>query len=265
MANQTETKIQELSEHIAKAYELKEGVRPVTELVPDLEIDKAYAIQLETINVQLATGKKITGKKIGLTSAAMQKSLGVDEPDYGHLFDDMAYENNATVPFDRLLQPRVEGEIAFVLKKDLAGPNVTSFDVMMATDYVVPALEIVDSRIKDWKIKLEDTVADNGSSALYVLGNNPTKLTDIDLKMVGMTFYKNGKLVNSGIGAAALGDPAKCVAWLANKLAAYDITLKAGEVILSGALSAAIPAEPGDSFTAKFSHFGEVTVTFSKE
>ena len=265
MAKHTKETIKELSEYIAKAYELKEGVQPVTELAPGLEVDDAYFVQLETINVQLANGRKITGKKIGLTSAAMQKSLGVDEPDYGHLLDDMAYENNATVPFDRLLQPRVEGEIAFVLKKDLIGPNVTSFDVMMATDYVVPALEIVDSRIKDWKIKLEDTVADNGSSAMYVLGNNQTKLTDIDLKMVGMTFFKNGKLVNSGIGAAALGDPAKCVAWLANKLAAYEITLKAGEVILSGALSAAIPAAPGDSFTAKFSHFGEVTVTFSKE
>ena len=264
MAKQTEANKQELSQHIAKAYELKEGVQPVTELVPGLDVDDAYAVQLETINVQLANGRKITGKKIGLTSLAMQQSLGVGEPDYGHLLDDMAYENNTTVPFDRLLQPKVEGEIAFILKKDLVGPNVTSFDVMLATDYVVPALEIVDSRIKDWKIKLEDTVADNGSSALYVLGDNPTKLTDIDLKMVGMTLSKNGKLVNSGIGAAALGDPAKCVAWLANKLAAYGITLKAGEVILSGALSAAIPAEPGDSFTAKFSHFGEVTVTFDK-
>ena len=265
MAKQTKETIKELSEHIAKAYELKEGVQPVTELAPDLDVDDAYAVQLETINVQLANGRKITGKKIGLTSVAMQQSLGVDEPDYGHLLDDMAYENNATVPFDGLLQPRVEGEIAFILKKDLVGPNVTSFDVMMATDYVVPSLEIVDSRIKDWKIKLEDTVADNGSSSLYVLGNNPTKLTDMDLKMVGMTFYKNGKLVNSGIGAAVLGDPAKCVAWLANKLAAYGISLKAGEVILSGALSAAIPAEPGDRFTARFSHLGEVSVTFREE
>lgn len=252
------------AKHLANAWENGEGVQPITVLDPELTIDEAYAVQLHTIDQQVKSGQRITGKKIGLTSKAMQDMLGVGEPDYGHLLDGMAYENGGKIPFHHVLQPKVEGEIAFILKEDLVGPDVTALDVLQATDAVVPALEVVDSRIKDWKITLADTVADNASSGLYVLGENPKKITDVDIKQLGMVLYKNNQLQNTGVGAAALGDPAKCVAWLANKLATYDITLKAGEVILSGALSAAIEAEPGDHFYAKFAELGEVHVTFTE-
>lgn len=256
------TKIKNHAKHLNKAWETEEGVQPLTVLDPELTIDEAYQVQLQTIEDNVQSGQTITGKKIGLTSLAMQEMLGVDEPDYGHLLEQMEIENGGTISFKDVLQPKVEGELAFILKDDLIGPNVTTWDVLRATDVIVPALEIVDSRIKDWKITLADTVADNASSGLYVLGGNPKKLTDIDIKQIGMTLHKNNELQNTGVGAAALGNPAKCVAWLANKLAAYDITLKAGEIILSGALSAAVEAEPGDEFSAKFAGFGEVRVSF---
>lgn len=252
----------QLAAHIAKAWENQDGVQPLTELDPNLSIDDAYHVQLETIQNHVKDGARITGKKIGLTSKAMQEMLGVDEPDYGHLLSQMEVENAGTVSRNQVLQPKVEGEIAFILKDDLEGPDVTALDVLQATDVIVPAIEIVDSRVKDWKITLPDTIADNASSGLYVLGDKPCKIEDVDIKQVGMALFKNGKLQNTGVGAAALGDPAKCVAWLANKLAAYDIQLKAGEVILSGALSAAVEAEPGDEFRVKFSDLGELTVKF---
>lgn len=256
--------IETLADHLQKAYDTGQPVQPLIELEPDMTIHDAYLVQLETVKRWEAAGKKITGKKIGLTSKAVQENLGVDEPDYGHLFDDMVVENGGSLSVDKVLQPKIEGEIAFVLKKDLMGPNVTAFDVLDATDYVLPALEIVGCRIEDWKIKIQDTVADNGSSAFYVLGGKPTKISDIqDLKLVGMNLYRNGELYNTGVGAATLGDPAIGVAWLANKLSDYGIRLKAGEVILSGALSGMIPVEAGDSFRAKFSDLGEVSVQFN--
>lgn len=203
-------------------------------------------------------------KKIGLTSLAMQKLLGVDEPDYGHLLDYMVVENGGSISMKKVLQPRVEAEIAFILKKELKGPNVTALDVILATDYIVPALEIVDSRIKDWKIKLADTIADNASSGYFLLGGKPEKIENVDLELIGMSLTKNGELVNTGVGAAALGNPANCVAWLANRLADFDISLRPGEIILSGALSRAADAQAGDVFTARFAHLGHVTVSFTE-
>ncbi len=194
----------------------------------------------------------------------MQESLGVNEPDYGHLFENMQIQSaNPIIHEDQVIQARVEGELAFVLKEDLIGPNVTIEDVLKATDYIVAAIEIVDSRVADWKIKLEDTVSDNGSSAFYILGDKRFKPEEIDRIGVKMELYKNNELINEGNGAAVLGDPAYCVAWLANKLHEYDIHLKAGEVILSGALSAAISAQSGDTFVCKFTEgFGDVSITF---
>lgn len=250
-----------LSEHLSQAFAIK-GSAPLTEIVPGLTVQEAYHVQLATIEKELEKGKRITGKKIGLTSLAMQQSLGVDEPDYGHLLDAMEIKNNGTVPPELVLQPRVEGEIAFILKQELKGPKVTAFDVIQATDYIVPAIEIVDSRIKNWKLTLQDTVGDNASSGLYVLGEQQFRLTDMDLRLVGMALYKNGVLQNTGIGAACLDNPINAVVWLANKLAEYDISLNKGEVILSGALSAAIPAEQGDSFEMKFNRMGSVKVSF---
>ncbi|WP_373850171.1 2-keto-4-pentenoate hydratase [Jeotgalibaca porci] len=257
--------IKDLADHLAQAHEKGEGVQPVISIKPDITIDEAYHVQLETIERELKKGAHITGKKIGLTSEAVQKALGVDEPDYGHLLNTMVIGNGETVPAGTLLQAKVEGEIAFILKDELKGPNVTPEEVLAATDYVLPALEIVDSRVKDWKITLADTVADNASSGLYVLGGTPVKIADVDLKKVEMSLYKNEELENTGVGTATLGDPAVCVAWLANKLSQYDITLKPGEVILSGALSAMVVAEPGDYFKATFSELGEVSVQFEKE
>jgi len=256
------SKIKEYANQLTIAETTRIGISPLSEADSSLTVDEAYAIQLENIQRKVEEGHRIVGKKIGLTSKAMQTLLGVNEPDYGHLLDSMVIENGGRVNIDKVLQPRVEAEIAFVLKRDLKGPNVTTLDVLQATDYIVPALEIVDSRVQDWKIKLIDTVADNASSGFYVLGGTPTKVTDIDLELVGTVFSKNGEIVNTGVGAAALGNPAYCVAWLANRLADFDITLKAGEVILSGALSAAVNAEKGDNFTARFAHLGQVSVQF---
>jgi 2-keto-4-pentenoate hydratase len=250
------------AEHLEQAIIAGKGVEPITVLYPDITIQEAYQIQLATIHKKVAAGSRIVGKKIGLTSLAMQQLLKVDQPDYGHLLDEMVVENGGTIAFSRVLQPKVEAEIAFVLKKDLIGPRVTATEVLLATDYVLPALEIVDSRVADWKIKLQDTVADNASSGLYVLGGKPVKPEEVDLTLAGMVLYKNGNVMNTGVGAAALGNPAACVAWLANKLFEFGITLKAGEVILSGALSAAVNAEPGDHFRARIAHLGEVSVSF---
>ncbi|GED31197.1 2-keto-4-pentenoate hydratase [Brevibacillus centrosporus] len=251
--------------HLKQALENRRGVEPITKLDPAITIAEAYQVQLLTVDKKVKAGHRIVGKKIGLTSEAMQQLLKVDQPDYGHLLDDMIVENGGSIPFSRVLQPRVEAEIAFVLKRDLIGPRVTALDVLLATDYVLPALEIVDSRIADWKIKLQDTVADNASSGLFVLGGKPVKPDAIDLPQVGMVLYKNGEIMNTGVGAATLGDPAACVAWLANQLFEFGIPLKAGEVILSGALSAAVNAQPGDHFHARLAHLGEVQVHFVAE
>ncbi|MFC0557632.1 2-keto-4-pentenoate hydratase [Halalkalibacter alkalisediminis] len=248
---------------LLQAEQDRMGTVALTEQDSTLTTQDAYKVQLEIIKQKLAQGQSIVGKKIGLTSLAMQKLLGVDEPDYGHLLDGMVVENGSELSFDRVMQPKVEAEVAFVLKKDLKGPNVTPLDVIQATDYVLPSLEIVDSRVKDWKIKLQDTIADNASSSHYVLGGKPVRLDQVDLALAGMVLTKNGEIINTGVGAAALGNPINCVAWLANKLSEFDITLKAGEVILSGALSAAVEANPGDVFTAKIAHLGEVSVRFS--
>jgi 2-keto-4-pentenoate hydratase len=256
------SKIQHFANKLAEAEATRVGIDPLTYTDPDITVNEAYHIQLQNIKKKVSKGRKIIGKKIGLTSVAVQNLLGVNEPDYGHLLDTMMIENGSTIFCKTMIQPKVEGEIAFILKNDLKGPNITVLDVLQATDYVVPALEIVDSRIQDWKIKLQDTVADNASSGFYVLGGKPTKIADINLELIGMALYQNGEVANTGVGAAALGNPAACVAWLANRLADYDIPLKAGEVILSGALSGMVVAKPGDTFTARFAHLGQVSINF---
>jgi 2-keto-4-pentenoate hydratase len=260
-----EEEIEFISSHLQSAEEKGQGVAPPTTIKENLSIEQAYSIQLYTINRQLELGTKIVGKKIGLTSLAMQQLLGVNEPDYGHLLDTMQIENEGIVSNKLVLQPRVEGEIAFILKKELKGPNVTRKEVLEAIDFIVPAIEIVDSRVKDWKITLIDTVADNASSGLYVLGDQRFTLDEVDLVHEKMDLYKNGEKMNSGLGKDVLDHPAEAVAWLANKLSDFNISLLPGEVILSGAISAAVNAVPGDTFTAKFETLGEVTVSFEKD
>lgn len=237
------------------------AIAPLTEQNAALDIDDAYAIQLENVNRVVAMGHKISGKKIGLTSEGIQKQMGVNEPDYGHLFASMDCFSGE-VPTDKMLQPKIEGEVAFVLKADLAGGHVTAQDVRNATDYVVAAFEIVDSRVRDWQIRLVDTVADNASSGRYVLGEKKMKLDEVDLPNVPMKLYKNGELIGEGTGAAVLGDPCEAVAWLANRLWNYGVTLQTGEVILSGAFSAAPPAQKGDAFEADFGPLGKVNAKF---
>lgn len=229
---------------------------------PDLTVEDAYAIQLENIGRKVAAGEKVIGMKVGLTSKAMQNLLQVDEPDYGHLTDKMLVLEGGFCPIDELNQPKVEGELAFCLKKTLSGPGVTVADVYNATDWVVPAIEIVDSRIKDWKIKLPDTIADNGSSARFILGGRMTPIGQVDMRLTGMTLEKNGELVGSGTCAEVWGNPAAAVAWLANKLSEFNIELKEGTIVLSGAVTAALPAEKNDSFTVSFQGMGSVTVKF---
>src|SRR5690625_3562517 len=249
---------------IRYAKELLEAETSVKEIVAftdrddSITAEDAYYIQLETVKLKEAQGKKVIGKKVGLTSKAMQEMLQVDEPDYGHLFEDMTVKNGDIVDIKSMVAPRIEAEIGFILKDDLVGPNITFLDVIMATDYVVPTLEIIDSRIEDWKIKLIDTVADNGSSAKVVIGDQKKNLEEVDLRLNGMILSKNDDIIATGAGAAALGHPAEAIAWLANKLSEFDITLKKGELILPGALSGAVAVEAGDDITADFGTLGTV-------
>lgn len=262
MSLDTIINVKKLYHHLNSAYEQNKTVSPLSEIAPTLSVDQAYQVQLLHVENALKQGKIVTGKKIGLTSKAMQTQLGVNEPDYGHLFDAMYLPNGASIQKEQVLQPKVEAEIAFKLSNDLKGPGITAFEVIQATEYIFPALEIIDSRIKNWQITLADTIADNASSGLYVLGDQPIRLTGIDLRQIAVTLYKNNEIVNTGVGIAALNHPAKCVAWLANKLVQYNLSLKAGEIILSGALSGATAAQPGDAYKGKFSELGEVSVHF---
>jgi 2-keto-4-pentenoate hydratase len=254
--------IDKIAEELLEAERSKQAIAPLTQQYSELNVTNAYQIQLEVMKKKLSEGRKIIGKKVGLTSLVMQKMLGVDEPDYGHLLDDMRVPDGGTVKVSDMLSPKIEAEIGFVLGEDLSGPNVTYLDVLMATKYIVPTLEIIDSRIADWKIKLIDTVSDNGSSAKVVVGNKLSRIDGIDLRSLGMVLYNNGELVSTGSGAAALGHPAHAVAWLANKLHEFDISLKAGELILPGALCAALTVKEGDTISAHFGPLGSVSVTF---
>lgn len=237
-------------------------VDPITQRCKEMTIQDAYAIQLENVKRKIEEGQRVIGMKVGLTSRAVQKMLGVNEPDYGHLTDKMLLREGEVCDTGRLIQPKVEGELAFVLKKSLKGPGVTIADVYNATSYVVPAIEIVDSRIRDWKIKLEDTVADNGSSAMFILGGRPKEIKDIDLKLIGMTLEKNGELVASGTGAEVWGNPAAAVAWLANKMGEFGIELSEGSIVMSGSLTAMSVVHPGDNYTVSFYGMGSVSVKF---
>lgn len=254
--------IDRIAEELLEAERSKQPIAPLTERYTELNIMDAYKIQLAITEKKIQKGRSIIGKKVGLTSRAMQKMLGVDEPDYGHLLNDMKCVDGEKIRIHEFLSPKVEAEIGFVLKEDLKGPHVTFLDVLMATDYIVPTIEIIDSRISDWKIKLVDTVADNGSSAKVVVGEKMSEIDGLDLRSLGMVLYLNNEMVATGSGAAALGHPAHAIAWLANKLSEFDITLKAGELILPGALSGAIAVKQGDTVSAHFGSLGTVSVSF---
>jgi len=249
----------EIAKQLYEAQKTKKAIAPLSNN-QNLSVVDAYQIQLVNIDRFVNEGREISGKKIGLTSLAMQNMFGVNEPDYGHIFSDVNFKRE--VDHSLFMQPKVEGEVAFVLKEDLIGPNVSAAEVLKKCEYVVAALEIVDSRIADWNIKLVDTVADNASFGGYCLGTIRLQPSHCDLKALKMDFYKNGVKVNSGTGEDVLGDPAYCVAWLANKMSEFNIPLKKGEVILSGAFSAALCAKKGDIFEAKFTQLGSVLCEF---
>jgi len=241
------------------------AIKPLTLDNPELSIADAYAIQLANVDRAVAGGRRIVGHKVGLTSKAMQEMLGVDEPDFGVLLDDMVLPDDSTVAPGRLLQPRVEAEIAFRLGRDLHGPGVSTEDALAAIEVAIPSLEIIDSRIADWQIRLADTIADNGSSAMVVLGADETPVQDLDLRLIGAIVEHNGALVEHGVGAAVLGHPARCVAWLANKLAEFDQGLFAGQIVMPGAVHRAVTVAPGDVVRAVFDRLGPVTVHFGAE
>lgn len=253
----------ELGLTVYEAEKNRRSIAPFTEGNPNMTAEDAYAAQLEYVDRRIADGAAVKGKKIGLTSKAMQEMLGVDRPDYGHIFDDMIFNEDAPIDTSNYIAPRIEFEIAFVLRTDIDGNDATLDSVKEAIDYVVPAAELIDSRIKDWKIKFEDTVSDNGSSAGTVIGKQETQLEDVDLPAEKMTVYKNGETLDEGYGSAVLGNPLEAVVWLAKALAQYEISLKAGEVVLAGALTKAVDVESGDRFKAVFEDLGEVEISFS--
>ncbi|WP_366924357.1 fumarylacetoacetate hydrolase family protein [Metallumcola ferriviriculae] len=257
------TQIKEAAEILYRAGQELDPVAALTEKYPQITLDDAYQIQITNIDKKVSEGAKVVGKKIGLTSRAMQEMLGVPEPDYGHLLDNMVLEEELPVKLSNLLQPKVEAEIAFILKEELKGPGVTLSKVLQATEGVMPAFEIIDSRVKDWKIKIQDTVADNASSAAVILGSRMIPVQEIDLKHAGLVLEKNGRILDTAAGAAVLGHPAMAVAWLANKLAQYDISLKPGEIILSGSLTKAYEVTGSDIFTATFGGLGLVKAVFA--
>ncbi|HMG40793.1 MAG TPA: 2-keto-4-pentenoate hydratase [Acidimicrobiales bacterium] len=248
------------AELLGSARRSRTAIPPLTSTFPDFTVDEAYGAQLVNVRERLESGARIVGHKVGLTSVAMQEMLGVSEPDYGHLLDDMAV--TGSVEAGRFLQPRVEIEIAFVLGEPLKGPGVTEADVLAATRFVAPAIEIIDSRIADWQIKLADTVADNGSAGGFVVGDVHTPPSEVDLPAVSATLSLNGQEVATGTGAAVLGDPATAVCWLANKLAAFGASLDAGHIVLPGSCTRAFDVRAGDQVEARFEGLGSATVVF---
>jgi len=258
-----ESRMKTLADMLLSAELSRKPIAPLTESDRGITVDEAYRVQLLMMDMKKSSGQVVVGKKIGITSRAMQVMLGVSEPDYGHILDGMVVAEGEMIRTADLIQPRVEGEIAFILKEDLEGPGVTLADVIRCSEGVIPALEVIDSRIMDWKIKLPDTVADNASSARIVLGGKITPVLGLDLRTVGMVLEKNGEIAATAAGAAVLGHPAQAVAWLANKLATYRIPLAKGEVILSGSLTAAVPVAAGDFIRADFGPLADVKIKFA--
>ena len=257
-------KINHYGDELFTALRNQRTLSPLTEREPQITIEDAYQISLRMVHRRVEDGETIIGKKIGVSSKVVQQMLNVHQPDFGYLTSSMAYENHANMPISReLIQPRAEGELAFKLKKDLIGPNVTPEDVLAATEYVTPCFEVVDSRIENWKIKIQDTVADNASCGLYVLGDDRIDPTGIDLAKPEMVVRKNGEIISRGFGSAALGNPLICVAWLANTLSTFGVSLKAGETILSGSWVPLEPVTAGDTMSLEIEGIGAASVNFT--
>jgi 2-keto-4-pentenoate hydratase len=254
---------EDIAEALLGAYSSGKPVDPLTGQYDGLTVPDAYEIQLLQVARWVAAGARVRGHKVGLTSPAMQRQMSVDQPDYGHLLDWMFWPEAEPIPLSGFLQPRVEPETAIVLAKPLRGPGVTVADAIAAVAFVLPALELIDSRIRDWKIGLADTIADNASSGGVVLGSSSAALSAVDLRLAGCNLYQNGELVGTGASGAVLGSPLKALAWLANTVGARGVELEAGQVILPGSVTASIPVGPGDTVTATFAGLGRVTARFA--
>jgi 2-oxopent-4-enoate/cis-2-oxohex-4-enoate hydratase len=257
-------RIEQLGDELFAALRARSVLEPLTTREPAIAIEDAYNISLRFLERRMAEGENLVGKKIGVTSKPVQDMLGVHQPDFGFLLDVMHVADGSTVSLAKakLIQPRAEGEIAFVLKKDLKGPGVTEEQVLDATDYVSPCFEIVDSRIRDWKIKIQDTVADNASCGVFVIGKDRISPRALDLAAVKMDITKNGAHIASGLGSAVQGHPATAVAWLANTLGRFGIPFLAGEIILSGSLAPLLPITPGDRFEMNLAGIGGASIAF---
>jgi 2-keto-4-pentenoate hydratase len=252
----------ELAEQLREAERTRRPMPALTATHPALSVQDAYRIQQLGVAARTDAGGLVRGRKVGLTSLAMQRQLGVDEPDFGALLGDMLVEEGDPISAGELIQPRIEAEIAFVMEHELRGPGVTSTDALRAVAGALPALEIIDSRIADWDIKLVDTVADNASSARVVCAGRLTPLRELDLRLIGVALSLNGAVAATGAGAAVLGNPIRCVAWLANKLGEFGVALREGDVVLAGALHASLPVTAGDSVQAQFAQLGDVAARF---
>lgn len=260
--------IETCAARLDEAERSKQQIRMLSLQYPGLSIEEAYAIQRAWIALKVKNGRRIKGHKIGLTSKAMQNAVGIREPDFGALLDDMFYADGAEIPADRFITLRIEAELAFVLKSRLSGPECSIFDVLNATDYVTPALEILDTRVQRTDPsgatrKIVDTIADNAANAALVVGGRPFRADAVDMRWVSALVYRNGQLEETGVAAGVLNHPANGVAWLANKLHPYEVALEPGQVILSGSFIRPIDARKGDTFHADYGPFGTVSCHFA--
>ncbi|HEY7044654.1 MAG TPA: fumarylacetoacetate hydrolase family protein [Nocardioidaceae bacterium] len=251
------------ADRLLAAASSRQPCAPVRDLIGSTDVDAAYAVQQALTEARLAAGARITGRKIGLTSDAVRRQMSVFQPDFGVLFNDRGYASGETLPLSGLLQPRVEAEIAFVLGRDLDLPHASVADVLRATEFVLAAIEVVDSRIAGWDITITDTVADNASSGCYVLGTVARSLLGLDLARVGMVVEHDGSEVSAGSGASCMGSPVTAVAWLAREVARRGMPLQEGEIVLSGALGPVVPVDKPGSFTARIDGFGEIEAVFA--
>jgi 2-oxopent-4-enoate/cis-2-oxohex-4-enoate hydratase len=254
--------INQLGDELYTALTTRQVIDPLTSRHSEITIEDAYHIQQRMLSRRLDAGEKVVGKKIGVTSAAVMNLLGVRQPDFGYMLDGMIYNEGEAIPIDTLIQPKAEGEIAFMMKHDLMGPGVTAADVLAATEGVMTCFEIVDSRIRDWKIKIQDTVSDNASCGVFVLGDRLVDPRNVDLATCGMVLEKNGDIACTGAGAATLGNPVNAMVWLTNTLGRLGIPLKAGEIVLSGSLGPMIPIKAGDNLRVTIGGIGGCSVRF---